>query len=315
METMTRHQSIGNHNQQWSPQSGSTARSCHTARNGHSDSQPTADSKKYALATGEAASHRLHVLHNVYGHGTRRLLRDAGLRRGMRVADLGCGVGMVTSVLSGIVGPEGEVFGVDFSGDQIAQARAQISQHARNVKFIQASATNTGLPHDSFDFVYSRFLLIHLPDPEAALREMFTILKPNGILVCEDGDLTSAGSEPKSALKAFSDLWAGLGPKRGVNYTVGRRLYQMVMAAGFASPEIVFNQPAVPFGENKRLLELSVAEAGPAFVEAGLITKEELDRTLIEMRLASEDPGILAIMPRMSQVWARKSAAHHVGKM
>src|SRR5262245_59675274 len=109
METMTRHQSVGSHNQQRSPRNGSTAPACHTRRNGHSDSHPTADSKKYALATGEAASHRLHVLHNVYGFGTRRLLRDAGLRRGMRVADLGCGVGMVTSVLAEIVGPEGEV--------------------------------------------------------------------------------------------------------------------------------------------------------------------------------------------------------------
>jgi len=310
MKTMTRHQSVGIHNQQSSTQTGGTARSCHTTRNGHANSHPTADSKKYALATGEAASHRLHVLHNVYGFGTRRLLRDAGLRRGMRVADLGCGVGVVTSVLAGIVGPEGEVFGVDFSGAQIAQART-LMEHAKNVKFIKASAADTGLPRESFDFVYSRFLLIHLPDPEAALREMFALLKPNGILVCEDGDLTSAGSEPKSALQAFSDLWAGLGPKRGVDYTLGRRLYQMVSAAGFGTPEIVFNQPAVAHGENKRLLELSVAEAGPAFVEAGLITKEELDRTLIEMRHAGEDGGILAIMPRMSQVWARKPAGHH----
>jgi SAM-dependent methyltransferase len=280
---------------------------------GHCDSNSTAD-VKYALATGEAGAHRLHVLHNVYGPGTRRLLRDAGLRRGMRVADLGCGAGMVTALMAEIVGPEGEVFGVDFSGEQIAQARAQ-TNHAKNVKFVKASAADTGLPHDSFDLVYSRFLLIHLPEPDAALREMFALLKPNGILVCEDGDLTNAGSEPKSALQAFADLWAGLGPKRGVDYTLGRRLYQMVMAAGFASPEIVFNQPAVAQGENKRLLELSVAEAAPAFIEAGLITVQELNHTLMEMRRATEDASILAVMPRMSQVWARKPAVHHFGKV
>ena len=60
-------------------------------------------------------------------------------------------------------------------------------------------------------------------------------------------------------------------------------------------------------GENKRLLELSVAEAGPAFIEAGLITAEELDRTLVEMRRLAADGSVLAVMPRMSQVWARKS--------
>jgi hypothetical protein len=68
------------------------------------------------------------------------------------------------------------------------------------------------------------------------------------------------------------------------------------------------NQPAVARSENKRMLELSVAEAGPAFVEAGLITAEELEHTLVEMRRLSGDETVLAVMPRMAQVWARKPA-------
>jgi SAM-dependent methyltransferase len=271
---------------------------------------PSTIATQYALATGEAAADRLRVLHNVYGPGTRRLLRDAGLRRGMRAADLGCGTGMVTSLLAEIVGPEGDVVGVDMSAAQIAQARARFSSRATNVSFVEASATDTGLPHATFDLVYCRFLLIHMPDPGQALREMLALLKPHGILVCEDGDLTTAGSEPPSALQAFADLWGRLGPVRHVDYTLGRRLYQMVIAAGFAAPQIVFNQPAVAEGENKRLLELSVAEAGPAFIEAGLISPEELNRTLAEMRLANADATVLAMMPRMAQVWARKAAPH-----
>jgi SAM-dependent methyltransferase len=264
---------------------------------------------QYALATGEAATRRLKVLHDVYGPGTRRLLRDAGLRRGMRVADIGCGPGMVTALLAEIVGPEGDVVAVDFSGAQIAEARARIKNDAKNVKFVEASAVETGLPRGSFDLVYSRFLLIHLPEPEQALAEMLAMLKPNGILVCEDGDLTSAGSEPPSALGAFSNLWGLLGARRGVDYTLGRRLYQMVLAAGFTAPQIDFNQPVAVEGENKRLLELSVAEAGPAFIDAGLITAHELDGKLAEMRRANDDTSIVAVMPRMSQVWARKAAA------
>src|SRR6516165_4890400 len=139
---------------------------------------------------------------------------------------------------------------------------------------------------------------------------MRALLKPNGILVCEDGDLTSAGSEPPSALDAFADLWGRLGPRRGVDYTLGRRLFQMVQAAGFPEPRVTFNQPVAARGEAKRMLELSVAEAGPAFIDAGLITAEELERTLIEMRRLSADGGVLAVMPRMSQVWARKDIPH-----
>src|SRR5262249_40972835 len=147
---------------------------------------------RYVLATGEAAAYRLRLLHGLYGPGTRRLLLDAGLRRGMRVADLGCGVGMVTALLAELVGPDGHVVGVDARAAQLAQARERLHAGGANTRFVEASATDTGLPPGSFDLVYCRFLLIHLTEPERALGEMRALLKPNGILVCEDGDLTSS---------------------------------------------------------------------------------------------------------------------------
>jgi SAM-dependent methyltransferase len=226
----------------------------------------------------------------------------------MRVADLGCGVGMVTALLAELVGPGGYVVGIDSSGAQLAQARRRLNGGGTNVRFVEASATDTALPPESFDLVYCRFLLIHLPEPERALREMLTLLKPDGILVCEDGDLTASGSEPPSALDAFPDLWGRLGPRRGLDYTLGRRLFQVVLDAGFARPQVTFNQPVVARGEHKRFLELSVAEAGPAFINAGLITSCDLDRTLDEMRRLAHDESVLAVMPRMAQVWARKPA-------
>jgi SAM-dependent methyltransferase len=267
----------------------------------------------YVLATGLAADYRLRILHGLYGPGTRRLLLGAGLRRGMRVADVGCGVGMVTTLLAKLVGPEGQVIGIDFSGAQLAQARQRMASVGANASFVEASATDTGLPPCSFDLVYCRYLLLHLLEPERALAEMRSLLKPDGILVCEDADVISAGSEPPSALDAFADLWGRLGPARGVDYTLARRLFQMVLAAGFPAPEITYNQPVVARGEKKRFLELSVAEAGPAFIDAGLITVQALDRTLAEMRRLNADGTVLAVMPRMAQVWARKPAPPPTG--
>src|SRR4030095_2248997 len=78
----------------------------------------------YVLATGGAAANRLRILHNTYGPGAKVLLERAGIKQGMRVADIGCGVGMVTQLLAEMVGPTGEVVGVDFSADQLKQARA-----------------------------------------------------------------------------------------------------------------------------------------------------------------------------------------------
>src|SRR6516162_6507433 len=112
----------------------------------------------YVLATGQAADYRLRILHGLYGPGT----------RGMRVADVGCGVGMVTTLLAQLVGPDGHVVGIDFSGAQLAQARERLASSGTNASFVEASATNTGLPPCSFDLVYCRFLLLHLPDRERA---------------------------------------------------------------------------------------------------------------------------------------------------
>ena len=145
---------------------------------------------EYALASGAAAVRRLFVLHNIYGPAGRRILLQAGLKPGMHVADFGCGVGAVTRMLAEIVGPSGSVTGIDASAEQIEQA-AEIckSSGLTNVAFRTADACNTRLPARSYDFVYCRFLLLHLPDPAACLREMRRVLRIGGMLVIEDGDL------------------------------------------------------------------------------------------------------------------------------
>jgi 2-polyprenyl-3-methyl-5-hydroxy-6-metoxy-1,4-benzoquinol methylase len=269
--------------------------------------QATSALGEYALATGQRAVHRLKVLEGVYGAGTRALLQSAGIQSGMRVADVGCGVGVVSRVLASLAGPRGSVVGIDASAEQVDEAKLQAAAGGfLNAFFVAADATNTGLPRASFDMVYCRFLLLHLPDPEAALREMVALLKPGGVLVCEDGDLIAAGSMPVTALNAFADLFGRLAPLRGVDYAVSRRLYHLIAAEGMQNIHIHIHQPAIAAGEPKSLIELSVREAGDAFVNGGLIEASELQSILAKMRRATEDPNVLALMPPMTQVWAIK---------
>jgi 2-polyprenyl-3-methyl-5-hydroxy-6-metoxy-1,4-benzoquinol methylase len=263
----------------------------------------------YVLATGAAAVRRLHVLHNIYWPAGRRVLLQAGLKAGMRVADFGCGVGVVTRTLAEMIGPFGSVIGIDVNTEQLDQANALcVREGLSSVSFLAASADTTGLPPNSFDLVYCRFLLLHLPDPASCLREMVRVLKPGGILVVEDGDLSTATSVPPSATDAFADLFSRLGPSRGLDYSLSRRLYHLVRDAGLSDLNMEIHQPVMMKGENRSFLKWSVEEARNAFIGAGLITSEELDRTLSEMQAAIENVDVLILAPRMSLVWARKRA-------
>jgi SAM-dependent methyltransferase len=264
-------------------------------------------SDPYVLATGAAAVRRLHVLHNIYSPAGKRILLHAGLTEGMRVADFGCGVGVITRMLAQIVGPSGTVTGIDVDEAQLEQASQLCAgEGLNNTCFVKASAEATGLPRNSFDLVYCRFLLLHLTDPASCLREMNAVLKPGGIIVVEDGDLTSATSVPRGPSDAFANLFGRLGPTRGVNYSIARDLYHMVKLEGFPAPNLEIHQPAIIDGENRFFLKWSVEEAGPALVDAGITTLPELSQTLAEMQSAVDDPNVLILAPPMYIVWARK---------
>jgi hypothetical protein len=139
------------------------------------------------------------------------------------------------------------------------------------------------------------------------LREMREVLRPGGIIVVEDGDLASATSVPPSSTDAFADLFCRFGPTRGLDYSLAKDLYHMVIRAGFVDVDVEIHQPAITRGVNRSFLKWSVEEAGPTFVDAGIITSERLAQTLVEMQKAIEDPDVLILAPRMSLVSGRKT--------
>jgi SAM-dependent methyltransferase len=262
----------------------------------------------YVLATGAKALGRLLMLDDIYAPAGKRGLLKVGLKPGMHVADFGCGVGAMTRNLAGMVGPDGHAMGIDLHQPQLEEAGNLCAGFGlSNVSFWRANACETTLPENIFDLVYCRFLLIHVPDPVACLREMKRVLKPGGIIFAEDGDLHSGGSMPSSALNHFGDLFERLGPKKGLDYRLGRDLYHLVKRAGFEDVETDIYQPAYSRGRERVCLKWSIEEAGEGLIGAGLLTSNELKHILDQMQTASDDLDILVLMPRMSQVWGRKA--------
>src|SRR5580692_6141880 len=94
---------------------------------------------------------------------TERLFREAGISPGQRVLDLGSGVGDVAMLVSRIVGPSGEVVGIESDASSIERARARIAEAGfHNVSFTQTDV-NQIVSDKPFDAAVGRFILMFLP--------------------------------------------------------------------------------------------------------------------------------------------------------
>src|SRR5207302_5317690 len=96
---------------------------------------------EYALGSTKAEHERLVRQAKRYEPITERLFREAGVRAGQRVLDLGSGAGDVALLVAQLVGPKGEVVGIERDVQTIAYAKSRVAgEGLRNVTFVQSDA-------------------------------------------------------------------------------------------------------------------------------------------------------------------------------
>jgi ubiquinone/menaquinone biosynthesis C-methylase UbiE len=100
---------------------------------------------------------------------------------GEQVLDVACGTGLVSFAALEVVGPTGQILGVDLSDRmvQVARSRAAARQFS-NTNFERMDAEKLDLSDASFDVVLCGLGLMYLPDPAEAVREMRRVLRPGG---------------------------------------------------------------------------------------------------------------------------------------
>ncbi|GKS57426.1 hypothetical protein YTPLAS18_09530 [Nitrospira sp.] len=153
---------------------------------------------------------------------------------GVSVLDCGCGPGSITLGIGALVAP-GRVVGIDAELSQAREAStAAIQGNAANVKFCAAGVYSLPFTDAGFDRVFSHALFEHLADPLRALRELFRVLTPGGIIgVCTPdwgGRIVSPPSEPmEQAIRTVNRVQT----QNGGDVQVGRKLSRYLSAAGF----------------------------------------------------------------------------------
>ena len=121
---------------------------------------------------------------------TRRFLKSAGIGTGMRVLDIGCGAGDVSLIAAELVGPDGEVVGVDTNSDILDTARERVRAAGfGNFEFLAGDAQTLELG-GRFDALVGRLVLMYLPDPISVLKQIVKRLHHGGIVCFQEIDFT-----------------------------------------------------------------------------------------------------------------------------
>jgi ubiquinone/menaquinone biosynthesis C-methylase UbiE len=193
---------------------------------------------QYALGSTDSEHQRLIRQARWRAAHTERLFREAGIGPGQRVLDLGSGVGDVALIAARLVGPTGEVVGIERDPRSIARAEARLAEAGlRNVKFTQSDAAE--IPGDKpFDAAVGRYILMFLPDPVSVLRSLSRLVRPGGILAFQEPCWKSF-LEQSARLPLWSSaasLLVETFQRSGTNTEMGPALSRVFQDAGLPAP-------------------------------------------------------------------------------
>jgi ubiquinone/menaquinone biosynthesis C-methylase UbiE len=216
---------------------------------------------------------------------------------GSTVLEAGCGVGAQTVILTRN-SPGAAFTSIDISEASLAEAAGRVGD-ARNVTFRRADIFDLPFPSAHFDHVFVCFVLEHVPQPAAALEALMRVLRPGGSITVIEGDHGSAYFHPDSeharrAIQCLIDLQA----RAGGDSLIGRRLYPLVVSAGYrdvtVSPRMVYvdsSRPALVDGFTRRTFTAMVEGVGEQAVAEGLMDAASWEAGIRDLYRSAEDDG------------------------
>lgn len=144
-----------------------------------------------AAIDADTESARLRLLEAGRDPGTIGRLDRLGISPGWRCLEVGAGAGSIARWLAERVGPTGSVLAVDINPRFLIDMPAGVDVRRLDILHDDVDA-------DAYDLVHCRAMLMHLPDPAAAIARMVAALRPGGLFLFEEGDygLWNYGGHP-----------------------------------------------------------------------------------------------------------------------
>jgi SAM-dependent methyltransferase len=267
----------------------------------------------YALGHSDRELDRLSHQAKMFGPFTRQLFEEAGIRPGMRVLDVGCGSGDVALLAAEMVGPQGEVVGVDRASLAVARARERAARfRVTNVRFVQGDPAKMDFD-EAFDAVVGRLVLMYYPEPIVTVARLARHVRTGGIVVFQELDEENCKSLPQAPLFERAIGWVKSALQlSGAHVQMGLKLHATFLAAGLPAPRqrldaVVGGGPECPVYDH---IAEGVESLLPTLEELGIATRDEVEPQTLAQRIRDQvvERNGVAVSLGMVGAWTHKPA-------
>lgn len=167
-------------------------------------------------------------------HHEKSILPRHGLKPGMHVADICCGIGDFAVLLKKEFQPA-RLVALDHSKSSLAYARQVASDFGvRGIEYVYGDASEMLLDEEQFDFVTCRHSLQVFDRPDLILREIYRICKPGGRIYITNEKNSHCLGEPRSqTIQTTYDMVANLWAHFNMDIELGPKSRRYLFDAGF----------------------------------------------------------------------------------
>ncbi len=272
---------------------------------------PAASNDTYVLGNDAVELNRLRLQHDLWRPTLQAALARAGLGPGERVIDLGAGPGFVAQDLARIVGPSGQVLGLEQNAAYVSHGQQLALEAALDHLDMRChDLISDPLPPGPFDLVWCRWVAMFLPEVKPLLDRLACCLARGGqILFHEYVHWDTFGLHPQGkAIARFSQLVQRSFREAGGEPDINRRLPSLLAARGFAIEDLLPLPVVGRAGEwPARWMEMFVTLYGAKLQALGLWSPEEAEAARVEMEASRADPGSFWMGPTILEVRARRT--------
>ncbi len=267
--------------------------------------------QSYVLGHGSEEHRRLILQSRFVGELTEAVFARAGLAKGMRVLDVGCGAGDVSLLAAAFVGAGGSVLGIDQSPESVSLARDRAKAAGLdNVRF-EVARIEAFDSSERFDALVGRLVLLYLKEPAVVLRHLAERVRPGGIVVFHEMEMTTARCVPASPLFAQTGRWiVEAFTRAGVETSMGSRMYSIFKDAGLPAPDMISGGRVEgnPDSQIFEWLAQTVRSLLPMIEKTGVATADEvgIDTLADRLRAAVVEQRGVAHSPVFVGAWTRK---------